>query len=161
MSVQTSYEQNISNALPGQIADVHPHETVSRAAEGAVAFGYGVERGTDADKQCEVGASTAAKFLGIAVRDLGREGVIFTGDLTGYADEETVAVMREGYIYCTIPTGGSPGDPINVHDTTGVIDAGAPASGEHALTGATLEATTAAGAVGLVRLDGLTLGAAG
>ncbi len=50
MSVQTSYDINQANAVAGQVADIGFNEIDSFLAEGAVAFGYDVSRGTNDDQ---------------------------------------------------------------------------------------------------------------
>ena len=151
MSGQTSYEINTANAVAGQVADIGFNEIDSFLAEGIVAFGVVVSRGTN-DGQVAVGGD--ATGIGVSVRDLAREGAANTGEVA-YADKETVAVMRFGSgskIYAVIPSGGSAGDVLNYVDATGVIDAGVAVAGETDITGATLEEDVAAGKVGKIRL---------
>jgi len=151
MSVQTTYSIYTGARVHGSLSDLRDNEVESYLAEGAVAFGVAVSRGT-ADNQVEVGGDGTG--IGVAIRDLGREGVLRTGALTGYADTEAVSVLRRGAINLTIPSGGSAGDPLLYDDTTGVIDAGSASTGETQIVGAELLETVSAGAVGACRLSG-------
>lgn len=150
MSAQTSYTLNISKGLPGLIYDLSTKDVVSRAVETTAGadFGIVVSRGTDKEKQIVIGG---ADVLGVTVREISREGSA-DGSIK-YSAKEAAGVMRKGYIWATIPTGGTAGAALKYNTTTGVIDAGAPAAGEAALTNSTLETTTAAGAVGVIRVN--------
>lgn len=151
MTVQTSYELNQANAVPGLIGDIGFNEIDSFLAEGAVAFGYVVSRGT-ADNQAVPGGDGTG--IGVAVRDLAREGAATTGAVS-YADGDTMAVMRfgsGGKIFAELAAGGNAGDALHYVDATGVIDVGAAGAGQTDIVGATLEKDTVAGGVGLIRL---------
>jgi len=144
---QTSYSLNAPAALPGLVADIGPHEIVSKKAEGAFGFGLVVCRGT-ADDQAKINDTD---YIGISVRDLARENNA-SGD-TAYVDEDVAAVMRKGYIWCVIADTGSPGAVLNFVNATGAIGVGAAGAGETDLTGWTLESTVASGGdLGLVRI---------
>jgi hypothetical protein len=147
---QLSYSQNMANGLPGQIAhDFGQKDVVSRLAEGAIAPGIVVSRGTDPDNQVVPGGDAAA--WGLSVRDPARE-VDASGDPT-YDDTDTVAVMRKGYMWVTVADAGVPGDALNYVDATGAIGVGAPEAGETALTEVTLETTVGAGGLAVVRAN--------
>ena len=132
------------------IADLANKNIVSRSVEtpAGADFGIAVSRGTDKDKQVVIGG---ADYLGITVRDIARESDGVAGSIK-YLEKDTAGVMREGYVWCIIPTGGNPGDPILFTDATGVIDVGTAVAGQTQIAGATLETVTAAGALGVVRL---------
>lgn len=151
MSAQTSYEINQDALYAGQIVELGPRDVVSRSVETAAgaAFGLAVSPGTDAARQIVIGGD--ATFIGVTVRELTREGAANTGAVS-YAEKETAAVMRWGYIAVVCPSGCSVGDPVNYVDATGVIDSGAAEAGETLIVGATWETVTAAGEVGIVRL---------
>jgi len=149
MSAQTSYSRLQAVAYAGMIYALAPRDIASRAAEGDIAFGIAVSRGSDPDTQVVPGGATG--FMGISVRALDQEGVANTGAIQ-YDDEETVAVMRSGYIWAVCPTGCVPGDVVNYVDATGVLDSGAAVAGETSLDNAQWETTTAAGEIGLISL---------
>ena len=151
MSAQTSYSRLQDERIHGSLADLNNNEIQSGAAEVAIAVGVAVSKGTAAG---QVKLAANADFLGIAIRDTSREGVINTGSLA-YKIGENVSVLRSGKISLTCPSGCAVGDLANYVDATGVIDAGAAGAGETDIGGATWETTTVAGGVGILRLPNL------
>lgn len=143
MSAQTSYSINQAIAYAGMIFAQAPSDIMSASVEGAsgIGFGVAVSRGTDKEKQIVAGGD--GTFVGVTVRDLGREGSN-TGAIK-YSETETAPVMRYGYIWVTCPTGCNPGDAAKYTDATGIIDSGAAGAGETDITGATFETVAAAG----------------
>jgi len=147
--VQTSYENKMAKAYPGLIADLEPKVIRSKAAEGNVAFGLAVELGTDPEKQVKVAEGGAA--TGISVRDLAHEN-----DSSGvalYSDEEAVAYMQEGFIYCSIDGTGNVGDGLTYVTTSGQLSTAA-VDGTHIAIRAQLEeACAVSGDICLVRVN--------
>ena len=92
----------------------------------------------------------------VCVRTLNADGfsveVAANGDIT-YEDEDAVAIIRDGYIWAVCPTGCVPGDVVNYVDATGVLDSGAAVAGETLIDDAQWETTTAAGQIGLIRIN--------
>jgi len=157
MSVQTAYTQNIGRGLAGQVADIHSNEIVTatvKVAGSDVIPGIAckIEATSTKDRVIEKGVATAL-FAGISVRDLSNE--VVAGDIV-YAAEKTLPVMRKGYLFCVIPTGGNAGNALLANATTGVIDVGTAGVGEFQLD-ATLEEVTTAGAVGMIRINSLSV----
>lgn len=153
MSAQTSYALNQAIAYAGLVYAQAPKDIISRKVETAagIAFGVVVSRGTDADSQCLLGGT--ADILGITVRSLDREADDAAGAIE-YAELETAAIMREGYIWAVCPTGCVPGDLVNFVEATGVLDSGAPAgTGETGLDDCYWDSTAAAGALGIIRVN--------
>lgn len=148
MSAQTSYTRIQDERIHGSLSGFNDNEIESGNAEVAIAVGIAVTRGS-ATGQVIIAAD--ADFLGVAIRDLSKEGAANTAVLD-YSIEDNVSLLRSGRISLTCPTGCTAGDPVNYVDATGVIDAGAAAGGETAIGGATWETTTAAGEVGIIRL---------
>lgn len=148
MAAQLTYTSKQPKAFPGLIYALHPDHIDSRSVETAagIEFGVAVSRGTDAENQCVLGGTD---FLGITVRSVEFESL--NGQVK-YSQTDTAAIMRFGYIWVTLPAGGSPGDAIKYNNTTGVVNVGTAGAGETQLDGATLETETAAGALGVVRL---------
>ena len=137
MTAQTVYSKNQSNALPGLIYDMGNTDIDSYAAEGAVAFGVFVARGTDPANQVEV--TGAAGSFGVATRTV-KEGDYPDAAFDGgaYADEETVGVMRSGYVWAQFDAaGGTIGAAVTIN-ADGTVDV---AGGATAVTGvsATIE----------------------
>lgn len=150
MTAQTSYEQNQQIAFAGMVFAQAPRDVVSRSVEtGPVAFGVAVSRGTNKDSQAVAGGATG--FLGIALRVLDMEGAANTGAVS-YATSETVAILREGYVWAVCPTGCVAGDPVKYTDATGVLDSGAAAAGETAID-AYWDSSVAAGGLAVIRLN--------
>lgn len=89
--MQTSYTQDYVIGQVGQIADTSSRTIDSFAAEGTIAFGIAVARGTNKQKQVIPFAGTG--FAGVSVFE--HNGV---GE---YADETSVPVMTSGRIYVT------------------------------------------------------------
>jgi hypothetical protein len=147
MSAQTSYTRIQDERIHGSLSGFNDNEIESGNAEEAIAVGIAVTRGTLAGQLLIAGD---ADFLGVAIRDLSKEGAANTA-VIDYSIEDNVSVLRSGRISLTCATGCTSGDAVNYNDTTGVIDSGAAGGGETAIGGATWETTTAAGAVGIVR----------
>lgn len=154
MSAQTSYDINQPVAYAGLVYAQAPTDIVSRAVEtvAGIGFGIAVSRGTDAEKQVVLGGTS---FLGITVRSLDREGAANTGAIQ-YKETEAAAILREGYIWAVCPTGCNPGDAVNYVNATGVLDSGTAVAGETQLDGAKWETVTAAGELGVIRIESST-----
>lgn len=152
MSAQLSYAINQNKAYAGMVYDQSPKNIISRAVEteAGIGFGVAVSRGTTVDTQCKLGGSS---FIGITARTLDREGAVSTGAIK-YAQKETAAILRQGYIWAVCPSGCVPGNAVNYVIATGVLDSGvAASSAEMDLDGATWETTAAAGELGVIRLE--------
>ena len=70
-----------------------------------------------------------------------------------YDDKEAVNIARKGYMFLTVPSGGTVGDTLFAVDATGVLDAGTAGAGETDYPGITLEETVAAGEIALIRIQ--------
>lgn len=164
MAAQTVYNINMTKGYPGQVANIANSDVVTGVVDigetilpgiwvqriaAAVASPVSYNKG--ANNIAAPGGGVAADNLGVAVRDLGREGAPQTASIS-YEEAEQFPVMRSGYIYLTIPSGGIAGNSIKFNNTTGVMDAysGTPGAGETGIVGAKLETNTTAGEVGLV-----------
>ena len=152
MSAQLSYAINQAKAYAGGIFALGTNDVGSFSVEtvAGINFGVAVSRGTDKESQVVLGGD--ATFLGVTIRDLGREGAANTGDIK-YNENETAGVMRKGYIWVVCPTGCVPGDVANYVDATGVIDSGVAAAGETDIVGATFETVAAAGELAVLRIN--------
>lgn len=152
MSAQNSYSINQSVALAGIIYALHPHDINSFSVETSdgIDFAVAVKRGTDKDNQIDLAGS--ADFVGITVRSLDREGAA-NGDII-YKEKETAAVLADGYIWATCPTGCNAGDAVKYTDDTGVLDAGAAGAGETQLDDAEWFTTASAGELAVIKLSG-------
>lgn len=154
MAAQTSYSIYTRARLHGNLSDIRDYEADSYISEGsAIPMGVVVSQGTT-DDQAVLGGAVAG-VLGITIKDLGLEGKA-PGDATlEYKENDVMSVLRRGTINIAIPSGGAKGAALKYNETTGVIDAGAPAAGETALPlGYSLETTVQAGEVAIIRLSG-------
>lgn len=120
--MQTSYTQDYVIGQVGQIADISDRVIDSFAAEGTIAFGIAVARGTN--KQKQVIPFAGSGFVGISVFEHNENGL--------YKDDDSVSVMTSGRIYVT---------------TAATVVAGETAYAVNA-TGAITNVTTAATAIG-------------
>ena len=128
MSVQTSYANSIGKGYEGMLANLSFNDVTSRAAEDAAGIGFGlvVSRGTELGTQVSLGGT---EVLGISVR----------GESTSknmYAQNDSVAVLRIGYIYAASSNGAVAGDIVKYNTTTGILGSGAAGAGEAQLLGA-------------------------
>ncbi|WP_312831974.1 structural cement protein Gp24 [Pseudomonas lactis] len=118
MAVQTTYTSNIRAGLPGMIVDMIPKTLVSRTvqAAGGLAFGIPVIQGT-ADKagRASTTGDTAAKFVGISVRDRSVKA-----DANAYSQYESARVMTKGAIWVTASVQVAAGDAVYFVPATGV-----------------------------------------
>jgi len=157
MTVQTSYERGITNALPGLVADIGNIEVVSRsnktAAGASILFGavVGILAAGADNLQCVLGLGGG--YLGIAARQTAKENTTINSETGEYLADETVNVFRSGKIWVTFANVGAINDVVKFNDTTGLISSGAPGAGETAIPNATLDSVVATiGDLGIVRI---------
>lgn len=153
MSVQTAYTIAQPIAYAGLIYALHPSDIDSRDVEttAGIEFGVAVGRGSDADRQVDLGGAPA-DFLGITVRDLSQEAAANTGAIL-YEENSTASILRRGYIWAVCPAGCAPGEAVFYVNATGVLDQGTASTGETQLDRATWETTAAAGELAVIRLE--------
>lgn len=162
VTIQSTYTQYFDEALAGNFAHTNTLcDSVSKITETAITFGYGVVRGTgDDDVRLPANAGDVANFVGIVRRTLARENVSNSGATTPTSDAGRMhEIMTVGYIFALCEDGCSPGDDVFLRHTTGgageVIGqfrTDADTDEATQITGATWETTTAAGAIGILRL---------
>lgn len=108
---QLLYTQDFAIAQAGQIADISNRAIDPFAAEGTIAFGIAVARGTDKEKQ--VIPFAGSDFVGISV---------FTHNGVGeYADETSVPVMTSGRVYVSTAAAVVAGETAYAVNATGAI----------------------------------------
>ena len=145
----------LSIGYAGQAADFNDVESVTRINENATAIDFGrpVARGTD-DRGCKPWTVDGDKLIGVSLRS----GVI-VADASGninYAQYKEVPVMKRGWIFAEAAENVVDGDPalvITASGKFGGVSAGAAGAGRIAATGVTWETTTAAAAIGLLRVN--------
>ena len=113
-TTQTTYNDRILPAQAGQIADTRTFDSITRSAEGTIAFGVAVSRGTDLEKGCVQGG-TLNKFLGVSIRDI---TVIHTTP-DQYEIPENTGILTSGTIWVQVTGSPGPGDPVKFDGTTG------------------------------------------
>lgn len=102
MAVQTSYSINHAAAYAGMVADQQSANFVSRLNKGVTTIPFGkaiVSDGEDGGK-LPTGASTAAEFNGVAVRELNR--AVADGDVIGAVAKKDFSVLTHGVIWVTV-----------------------------------------------------------
>lgn len=109
--MQTSYTQDYVIGQVGQIADISNRVIDSFAAEGTIAFGIAVARGTN--KQKQVIPFAGSGFVGISVFEHNEDGL--------YNDEDSVSVMTSGRIYVTTAATVVAGTTAYAVNATGAI----------------------------------------
>lgn len=109
--MQTSYTQDYVIGQVGQIADISDRTIDSFAAEGTIAFGIAVARGTN--KQKQVIPFAGSGFVGISVFEHNENGL--------YKDEDSVSVMTSGRIYVTTAATVVAGTTAYAVNATGAI----------------------------------------
>jgi len=152
MSVQLTYTKNTRNALVGLVSDLGPYRIESYTNEtGIVPFGLGVQHGT-AEGDAVLGSGTAGLgFLGVATRHTAKENSVAGAEEEQYAEKQTMAIIREGSVWVELAAGGVRSNLIYMIEATGVFNVGTPGAGEFHV--GTLETDTAAGELGLLRLN--------
>lgn len=120
MSIPEGGIYNDEVRAAGEIAEHLPDEHIaSFAAEGDIAFGAGVARGTDPAGVKTIGAATE-ELLGAAALSFEATNL----DDEAYADGDPVGVVRKGVVVVPVEEAVKPGDPVRIRHTA---DTGKPA----------------------------------
>lgn len=150
MAAQLQYDINQAEAYEGGIYAQFQHDIMSFSAEPVtgIPFGRAVSRGT-AENQVVLGGADLSAFQGFSVRELTREG---DGVLNAiqYDQNETVAVMRDGYFWATCTNASIAGQELYFDSTTGELSSG---SGDVQVTGARWALNRGVGELGLVHVQ--------
>ncbi|WP_288082868.1 hypothetical protein [Pseudomonas sp.] len=121
MSVQGGNAINHGAAYAGMPADAQTYNHVSKlnAGSATIPFGYGVVSSGDDGAVLPTDTSTAAKFVGVAVRELNR--AYATGDTFGAPVDRDMTVRTAGPIWVTARVAVAKDDPVYlvVGDGTG------------------------------------------
>jgi len=106
-TVQSTYADNITNAVLGALANLESANLISRTVEhvDGIGFGIAVMQGTE-DK--EVLVSDGSAFLGVAVRTQSIED----GTADKWAQLDTARIITKGVIWVANSGGVSAGDPV-------------------------------------------------
>lgn len=111
---QLRYSEDNTQAFAGLIADLSNKNIMSKASEGIIPFGYGVEKGTDAEQVVKYAGNT---LLGIATH--------VHNEAKEYEDTDTVNVMSKGKVWVRLVSGVEPvvGGAVYCNSTTGDFQA--------------------------------------
>lgn len=152
MVAQTSYTKELRVAINGMVAwDFGTADITSANADAVVPFGVAVVKGSTAGSV--IAGRTADLVKGIAVRSLINENAVENGTVS-FAKFETVAILREGYIWMTnksAATAVAEDDDVFLNPTGELTDSGE--VGAIKLVGSRVEQGAAAGALALVRIQ--------
>lgn len=104
-TVQSTYADNITNAIAGALANQEHANLISRTVEdvAGILFGLAVMQGTE-DKECVV--SDGSAFLGVTVRTQSIED----GTFEGFPELETARIITKGVIWIANSGGVNAGD---------------------------------------------------
>lgn len=146
--VQETYQENIAVAVPGMPADAD-YSADTRICETEAGIGFGVAIGQGAtDKGGVLGASAAAEFVGVTIRDV----TVLTEDI--YAEGRNMGAMTRGDIWVEVGGDVSAGDDVTFAETTGVLSSAATGAAQFAITGARWMTSATSGNLAILRLSG-------
>lgn len=124
-AVQTEYNERMSAARVGMIANEEPKLLISRTVEDALGIGFGkvvtqgvTDTGCTADLDSTAsGALDAYNFLGITCMDRGTRPA--TPDV--FAEGESALIMRKGVLWVLTSATVNAGDDVYVTLSTGAL----------------------------------------
>jgi hypothetical protein len=153
MATQTTYNETISAARAGMIANEEPSTLISRTVETASGIGFGkvVQQGAN-DNGCisdlNTSAMTADTYLGVTVRE--RSVRPETPDT--FAQYESARIMRKGVIWVMTDSAVDAGTDVTVTLATGGLGSAAVAAGIVAIPGARWDSSTSGAGLAKLRL---------
>jgi hypothetical protein len=149
--VQNSYSETHRKAVAGMVANMTNYDADTCIVETAAGIGFGLACGQgSADNGAVLGATAAADFRGISVRDI----TLAPEDADKYQEDANIALLTEGDIWVT--TGGvvEAGDDVTFVATTGVLSSAATSGSQFAIVGARWMTSAGSGELAVVRLSG-------
>lgn len=154
--VQSAYSERQPIGLAGQIADMTNYDADSLIVENSngAGFGLAVSQGT-LYNQCVLGATAAAKFRGVTIRDITLAPVAADSDYVDeYPQRALAGVLTRGDIW-VLPGGNvSPGNDVTFNSTTGVFSSAGASGTQFAVAGARWMTTGSTVLVAKLRLSG-------
>ncbi|MCW2763986.1 MAG: hypothetical protein JWR85_4187 [Marmoricola sp.] len=152
--MQLAYTQYQNAGIRGLLYDLVGHDTMSYSAQGAVPMGVPVALGTNKERQviqAITGVGMGALVIGVSIMQSDAEqdaaGVI------GYADKETVSVLKKGRIWVDVNDAVTAGNVANLHLATGRFTDDAVAAGIEAFTQIKAKFLTSTAGAGLAVID--------
>lgn len=116
---QDTYLDTMAYAYAGMVANGETSNRPSRTAEGVIAFGVPVYRGTG-DHGCTATVGTAATFLGISIA--GETQALLAGQTADrYQTYDDVPIMTEGVIWVVAGEAVTDGAQAYADASTGAI----------------------------------------
>jgi hypothetical protein len=159
LSTYGSYQRDLGYA--GELVDQNTYEAESLLNDQPVAIQFGgVVARSAADNSCKAPTVDADKIIGIALRHaimptLG--GSVGGTNTVQYAQNMEVPVARQAFIYIVAAENVTRGDQAlsltASNGTIGGVTGGVAGAGRVVIPNASWETTTAAGSVGIVRIN--------
>ena len=159
---QTSYTENIRDAVAGMVgtSTVCVIDSYEATGTAGIKYGYGVKRTTTVG-QIAAGADGASSapfavtdFLGVTVRDMGREGTDTAADTDEYAAGEVAGVLSQGDIWVPVEAQVTAGHDVSVDETTGQLSSQTAADDQFLVKGRWMTSQSSANGLALLRLFG-------
>ena len=149
-TLQTTYNERITNASAGEIANTVTCDVDSYICETAAGIGFGlaVQQGTAAN-ECALGVA-ANTFIGITVKDPTRG----PEDDDEYDQGSHVNVLYRGDIWVEVTHAVTVGGDVTAATTTGGLSSEAAGATQIAISGARWMTAAAANGLAIVRLSG-------
>jgi len=149
--VQSTYSENIRQAVPGLLANMTNWNADTRHVETAAGIGFGLACGQGAaERGARLAAAAATGFVGISLRDV----AVAAGNSDKYLKEDAMSVLTQGDIWVTVGGDVVAGQPVTFNSTTGVLSATAASGTQFTIAGARWMTSASNGALAIVRLGG-------
>lgn len=152
--VQSTYN-NQAIGFPGGLADSSLSNIISKIADVAIPYGFGVVRGA-AENGVKLPTATGGEFMGVAVSTTA--GQANGSDVFQYEIDSSVNVGDMGVYYVITEQAVVPGNPVFLRHTVnaalvpGGFRKDLDTDKADAITGATFESTTAAGELAIIKI---------
>lgn len=148
MAIQNTYEENIRQAVAGQVGNMYPAGFISRTVEDAAGIGFGIAVAQGAaDFGCKAFGSGDTAVLGITAR----ERSLDANEPNKFAEGDTARVLTEGAIWVQAAVAVTAGAGVFVRPSNGDFQ---PTNANSAvqIAGARWETSTTGAGLALVRI---------
>lgn len=145
----------------GELVDSNPSESMTMINDQAIAIDFGIAVARSAaDNTCKAPTVDGDKIIGLSLR----HGIMpapgygqANANVVNYVQYAAVPVLREGFMFVVAYENATRGDQaLSITAQNGKVGSatgGAPGAGRVAIPNATWETTTAAGNIGIVRIN--------
>jgi len=149
-AVQSTYADNIGNAVAGNVADTTTHDARTYICEGAdgIGFGVAVQQGT-ADDGAKIGIATG-KFVGVSIKD----PTLRPDANDKFEEGGHMAVLFRGTIWVKVEDAVTVGGDVTAKTTTGALSSKAVTATQIKIDGARWMSKAAAGGLAKLQLSG-------